>query len=320
MNTTLHNMRWLMKREYIEHRKLIYAGPWLGVALLVLNLVFTVIVFFHSEDGIRFSNDSNHGSTLAFHLGSDTHLGVGLGHLSADNISELSHAIFVAVNGALGLFVLALGASVLSFGLSCLFDERRDRSVLFWKSMPTTDTQTVAAKFIFGLLVLPLVWVAVALVTSGLLVATYALAISWAGGDLGLVFAHSQLLTLAGLVMASVPVYLLTLVPALAWVMLCSATARRHPAVIALIVPALFALLGAMGWHNPVWNLLIGRLFPTGFVSGLRADAVSGASWTHVVAPVLSPLADPQLWLGIVFGAACLAAVIWYRRRYTVLV
>jgi ABC-2 type transport system permease protein len=50
--------------------------------------------------------------------------------------------------------------------LDCLYADRKDRSILFWKSLPVSDTQTVLAKLAVGLVIIPLVYVAIADLTS----------------------------------------------------------------------------------------------------------------------------------------------------------
>jgi energy-coupling factor transporter ATP-binding protein EcfA2 len=42
--------------------------------------------------------------------------------------------------------------------LDCLYADRKDRSILFWKSLPISDTQTVLAKLFTGLIAIPLVY------------------------------------------------------------------------------------------------------------------------------------------------------------------
>ena len=43
-------------------------------------------------------------------------------------------------------FYIAAGVVVVVYLLDCLYGERRDRSILFWRSLPVSDTQTVLAK------------------------------------------------------------------------------------------------------------------------------------------------------------------------------
>lgn len=303
MSATAHNIQWLIRRELIEHRRLILAPLILGCVVVGLNIALLASRLIHQP------------STNA--LGqppSDLHT------VSPDQAAHIGPTLAWAMYTTLTLFALALGASLLSYGLGCLFDERRDRSVLFWKSLPVTDTQTVAAKFIVALGLLPLAWTVGALVTGWLSIAVYVVPAAFAPVGLGALFAQTHLTALTVLVIAAFPVYMLTLIPAVGWVMLCSATARRHPALIAFIVPALFAVAGVLGWPNPMWDLLLGRLLPSGFVSSMTRLGQPGTGFLSALSPVFQPLTSLELWLGILFGLICLAAAIGYRRRYTVLV
>src|SRR5208283_2286784 len=46
--------------------------------------------------------------------------------------------------------------------LDCLNADRKDRSVLFWKSLPISDTAMVLAKLFTGLIAIPIVYFAAA--------------------------------------------------------------------------------------------------------------------------------------------------------------
>lgn len=315
MNIRLHNILWLVRREFMEHRRLVWA-PWiLGLVMIGLNIALAVSFLLGGPSG-HIALDRNGQSA--------THALPQLRHsISIADAGDIGQAIALSMYTVLGLFAIALAASLFSYSLGCLFDERRDRSVLFWKSLPVTDTETVLAKLIVALGVIPVSWAIGALISGWLCVLAYAIPLSWSVPGVQTLFSQTHLTALTCLVIASLPAYLLTLAPVVGWVMLCSATARRHPALIALLVPGVFAVLGAMGWPNPVWNLLLGQIFPQNFFQGvLRISDTSqmGDSWSAMVWPVLQPLASLDLWLGVLCCAVCLSAAIWYRRRYTVLV
>jgi ABC-2 type transport system permease protein len=53
----------------------------------------------------------------------------------------------------------------LFYCLDALYGERRDRSILFWKSLPVSDLTTVLSKATIALVVLPLVTFAVIVAT-----------------------------------------------------------------------------------------------------------------------------------------------------------
>ena len=64
--------------------------------------------------------------------------------------------VAVAGLGAIAaIFFLILQIGQYSYLVDCLYAERKDRSILFWKSLPASDTATVLSKLVFALLVMP---------------------------------------------------------------------------------------------------------------------------------------------------------------------
>jgi ABC-2 type transport system permease protein len=191
------------------------------------------------------------------------------------------------------IFAVATIATI-AYLLDCLYAERKDRSILFWKSLPVSDAKTVLVKYGLAMLVVPLcVYVlasATFLVIHGIfgLVAPK-LAVALGGDALGL--------TLSALarMLASLLVTLLWYAPLGAWLMLASVFARRSPWLIVSLVPVgLFLAEGA--------------LFQTRHVLGFLGDRLRPA-----FDPLLT-LQRPALWLGLVAAAGMLYIVIRLRR------
>src|SRR4051812_44029310 len=133
----------LMKREYWEHRG---GFLWTPVWITGVILIFTVFGILSAE---------------VFHASSHVHMGFSLDDLR-DNISQ---ADWSEAGNALDMAQLMFGG-VTSIGvffvlffylLGALYDDRRDRSVLFWKSLPVTDTATVASKALAAMFVAPVI-------------------------------------------------------------------------------------------------------------------------------------------------------------------
>ena len=133
----------LMKREYWEHRGgFLWTPVWTCAVILVVTLA---------------------GIVTAEILGqrADVHIGISLSALHAD----MSAQDVIAAGNALDLaqvmfgFVtcIALFFVLFFYLLGALYDDRRDRSVLFWKSLPVTDTATVAAKALCAAFLAPLI-------------------------------------------------------------------------------------------------------------------------------------------------------------------
>jgi ABC-2 type transport system permease protein len=192
--------------------------------------------------------------------------------------------------------------------LDALHGERRDRSILFWKSLPVSDLTTVLSKVTVPLVVLPLLSFAIIVVTQFimLLISTAVLlprglaATTWTNFNLF----QQSLILLYGLVAIALwhaPIY--------GWALLVSGWVRR-----ATFLWAILPLL-AIGFFEKI-------TFNTSHFASMLKDRVLGfapqafAFQAHAV-PQVTPgryLSTPGLWLGLVFAAMFIAAAIRLRR------
>jgi ABC-2 type transport system permease protein len=192
--------------------------------------------------------------------------------------------------------------------LDALHGERRERSILFWKSLPVSDLTTVLSKATIPLLVLPLVSFAIIVVTQFimLLISTAALlpsglaATTWANFNLF----RQLVILLYGLVAIALwhaPIY--------GWALLVSGWARRGTFLWA-ILPLL-----AVGFFEKI-------TFNTSHFASMLKDRLLGfapeafAFNAHTI-PELTPgryLSSPGLWIGLIFAAAFIAAAVRLRR------
>jgi ABC-2 type transport system permease protein len=219
---------------------------------------------------------------------------------------------YIAAAGA--VFVTALGVAVF-YCLGALHGERRDRTVLFWKSLPVSDGATVLAKVSVPLLVLPVVVFTVVVATQLVILALSAAVLLAAGVSPGLLWAHLQLPLIWAMLPYGLAVNALWYAPIVGWLLLVSAWARRMTFVWAVAPPLALSLFELLAFHTHyVWSLVNERL-----MGGLAlAFSVGGQGKAPIqslsqVDPSLV-LANPGLWGGLAFGAACLAACVWLRR------
>ena len=132
----------LLQREICEHKALYYA-PLAVAGLLVFGFVVSFV----------------------------TALAQGMPFDVAVVTLELTGAPFSVTGGAaiLGipfLFLnLVLGVVVFLYGIDALYAERKDKSILFWRSMPVTDTETVISKLITAVVAAPLITTAIVIAT-----------------------------------------------------------------------------------------------------------------------------------------------------------
>jgi ABC-2 type transport system permease protein len=202
--------------------------------------------------------------------------------------------------------------------LDALYGERRDRSVLFWKSLPVSDLTSVLSKAIVPLAILPLLTFVIVLATQFLmlLLSTLVLLPSGLAGTTWQLLPWPRLLLILfyGLVTSALweaPVY--------AWLLLVSSWAKRATFLWAVLPWLAISAIEKLAFDTTFFGrLLVSRLtggFEQGFV------VVHYPKETHV--PVVDRLTqfDPQkflgspgLWIGLVIAAAFLVAAIRLRR------
>ncbi len=183
-----------------------------------------------------------------------------------------------AYGGVSALLYLVMGIVVSVYLIDCLYAERKDRSILFWKSMPVSDGLTVTSKFLVAGVLVPLAVYLLAVLTGLLITGIYELRI-----------AASQLTTaptwdLLTWVRIQV-VMLLTLIASLLWyapvsayLMLVSAWARRSVYLWALLPPVLAPIFERIvfGTHY-IYGFLVYRVAGIGRLLDIRhADVIGG--------------------------------------------
>ena len=202
--------------------------------------------------------------------------------------------------------------------LDALHGERRERSILFWKSLPVSDRTTVLSKAGIPFVVLPLLVFAstvilqlIMLLLSGavLLVSGASSATPWA----------PPLFEMQLVLFYSLTVMLLWHAPIYCWMLLVSGWARRATFLWAVLPPLAIATLEYIAFHTSyLGSLLQNRLF------GFTASAFDLTDKAGVpIDPHFIPLAQlapgrflssPGLWIGLIFAAICLAAAVRLRR------
>jgi ABC-2 type transport system permease protein len=198
--------------------------------------------------------------------------------------------------------------------LDALHGERRDRSILFWKSLPVSDLTSVLSKLSIPLLVLPvivfaltiltqvvmLIWMSVLLLSNGLPLTTYS----------QLPLFHSSLVLLYGLVALA-----LWQAPVYAWLLLVSAWARRAVFVWAVLPFLALAAVEQGAFHTSY----VGSFIKYRLVGGMSELFAFYPHATHPTVDLsqLTPgrfLSTPGLWIGLIVAAGFVAAVVRLRR------
>ena len=196
--------------------------------------------------------------------------------------------------------------------LDALYGERKDRSILFWKSLPVSDRTTVLSKAAIPLAVLPSFIFAIALTAQLLLLLWSSNILLLKGLNAATLWARVPLFKMTLVMVYGLVVHALWHAPLYAWLLLVSAWSRR--------VPILWAVLPGMA-ISAFEHVALGTRYFAKFIGyrlmGTMALAFDFKARGRVV-PVITPLtflSTPGLWLGLLCAAAFLAAAIRLRRR-----
>jgi len=322
MGTHMNTFVWLLKREYWEHRGGFMRAPFITASIfLALNMLALI------------------WAELTAHR-----LGITLNNMNLSKIAaQISSGDTAQVTAGIDIGLFALGvpiAIVLSFVvffylLGALYDDRRDRSVLFWKSLPLSDTQTVLSKVVTAAFIAPALAIAAMIALHlGFLLLLSLYALLHGINPFPLLWSPLHMLTLWFKLVVLIPVNALWALPCIGWLLLCSSFARSKPFLWAVALPVIAGIMvGFVHVSSQLsppstwfWQHIAGRallsVFPGGWMNFNALEHMRGNE-TDMLGSVLSfdtiqaLLASPDLWIGGAAGATMIAAAIYFRRRRT---
>ena len=324
-------LRWLLKREYWENRGGFFYAPLIaGIVSLLISAVgigFGLFALHRAANNGGLHVDGENVNINGLDLGLLTQ------KISAKDIADLGNGLDLTLLLSSSWPFLVLAFVVFFYCLGALYDDRRDRSILFWKSLPLSDTQTVLSKAISALIVAPLVATLAAVVTMfGFLVLISIVAVTHGGSATTLIWGPASPLTLSAGLLTAIPVYALWALPTAGWLLLCSAWAKSKPFLWAVMLPLftgiivsttklmhLFDLTTGWFWQHIVGRLLLGTVPGIDLVYRLAAsdNAKSVESMAALMSPAeqLKTLAMPDLWIGAAFGVVFIILAIVLRKR-----
>src|SRR5690606_15944162 len=147
-----------------------------------------------------------------------------MGH---EELARLGDGIDLTLIMASGWPFLVLAFVVFFYCLGALYDERRDRSVLFWNSLPLSAGETVLSEVASAVLVAPLLATIASILTMfGFLVLVSLVVLFYGGNPVTLLWGPASPLLLSLQYLAAIPVYALWALPTVGWLLLCSSWAR----------------------------------------------------------------------------------------------
>lgn len=294
----------LLERELWEHR-----------SIYVVPIVVAIIMTLAALTGQVSINGMEH---------------VDIGIVGASNMPDNARAAVLSgiMIGLSTTFVFSMWILIIFYALDSLYAERKDRSILFWRSMPSTDLETVLSKLLTAMLVIPLVTFAMILVTH-LAVLLFASVWVAARGGSGLTLIWGSVpffdnWTATLIFVLALPLWLS---PFIGWFLFISAFTKRSPFLTAFLPIAILPMLENMLFDTAVFAeaffvrsikmpLFIDpgtmeRLFEEGDGFALLADAQLSLLGLMDLGGFLT---NPGLWLGLIVCGLFTAAAIYVRR------
>lgn len=204
----------------------------------------------------------------------------------------------------------------LFYSLDALYGERRDRSILFWKSLPVSDRTTVLSKAAVPMVVLPLIGFVIGQITQLIFLLFSTVVLVGSGVGAGRLWAEFRLFQEPLIMLYGLTVFSLWYAPIYGWLMLVSAWARRVP-----LLWAVLPLLAVAAVERIVFNSMsFMRMLEYRVVGAMREAFAFAPKRNDGLIDQLSQLdpvkflTRPGLWVGLLFAAACFTAAARLRR------
>ena len=246
---------------------------------------------------------------------------ISAGHLperrrSAMLLDEVRRRAAIELPYNIVAMVLIVTAFIVGFFycLDALYGERRDRSILFWKSLPVSDLTSVLSKAVVPLLIVPPIIFAIAVVTQFVMMLISS-AVLMPSGLAGTTWANFNLFRESVVLLYGLIVIALWHAPIYAWALLVSGIGRRATFLWAVLPPLALAIFEKITFNTSyVWSLLKNRLFGAGDTA---FDFQMHRSISIDLLTQLTPgkfLMTPGLWIGLLFAAGFVIAAVQLRR------
>ena len=202
-----------------------------------------------------------------------------------------------------------------TYAFEAFHGERRDRSILFWKSLPVSDTVTVLAKAAVPLLVVPIVTSIATVVTQIVMLAIAGAAFSMNGMSFTTPWSETQFASALPWTLFSIFAQMLWQAPLYAWLMLVSGWARRLPALWAIGVPIGISIVEGLAFQTAYFGSAVKARLSDGNAAIFGNAARSAAGDSHGVDDLVVFFSSMPLWAGIAVAVVFIGAAIWLRRR-----
>jgi len=281
-NSSTRPFYWSIRRELWEYR-VIYLVPLMAAALLLLAVVVRTIVQRYHMHGVLPADAAQ--------------------RFLPHQHYELAAALIMGTALLVGLY----------YTLDALYGERRDRSILFWKSLPVSDRTAVLSKLTIPLVIVPLLSFVITIAAQFLMLLLSSVVLLGSGVRISELWTLSSFFYVSLLLLYHIVlVHGLWYAPLYGWLLLVSAWSPRAPLVWAVLPPFIICGVEKLTFNTTyalAW--LQERFLGPQSHSGMAGNA--GKDWAAELVPVHF-FSEPGLWIGLVIAAVLLAGAVRLRR------
>ena len=275
---------WQVRRELWEYRSL-YIAPLIAAGVVLCGFLLSMITLPHRMRAASFDVAKQRGLL--------------------EQPYEIAAGMIMVTAFIVGVF----------YSLESLQGERRDRSILFWKSLPVSDLTTVLAKASIPLIVLPLVAFAILVATQWIMILLNTVVLVGSGVGASTLWSLPLFQKSLMWLYHMVTVHGLWYAPFYGWLLLVSAWSKRLAILWAALPPIAIGVVEKIAFNTSYFAAFMRDWFTGGPADG-DPLAMSGHGSMDMLAQISLGrfLLSPGLWIGFAIAAAFLAAAVRLRR------
>jgi ABC-2 type transport system permease protein len=273
---------WSIRREIWENRS-VYTAPLAAAALFLFGFAINMLAMRHRMAA--------------------SPLNPAQPHDLLNERYELAAALVMGTALIVGIF----------YSLDALYGERRDRSILFWKSLPVSDLTTVLSKLAIPIVVLPLLSFVITLATQFIMLVLSSVILAGSGVNIAALWTEVSFFRVSIVLLYHLlTVHGLWYAPIYGWLLMVSAWAPRAPFIWAFLPPFVVAVVEKVALNTSHFlKLLEERLV------GSQGDGMASHNAPKDFTASLIPhhfFSTPGLWTGLALAAVFLFVAVRLRR------
>jgi ABC-2 type transport system permease protein len=276
-------MYWSVRRELWEYRS-IYVAPLAAAGVSLFAFLISLIRLPHK-----------------------------MRTLAALDPAQQHKAIVMPFHLAAALIMMAAVIVSVFYCLDALHGERRDRSILFWKSLPVSDLTTVLSKAIIPIVVIQLLAFAITFATQWIMLVLSSMVLLGSGLSVTTLWTQLSLLPISLMLLYHLlTVHALWYAPIYSWLLLVSAWARRAAFLWAVLPWLAIFVVEKIAFNTSNFATMLGYHFAGGTEAVMSPGMFPIDPGMHLTPAKF--LSAPGLWIGLAISAAFLAGAVRLRR------